>query len=162
MKTTTSAGTAIEGKTDAKGGWMLPGIGKGVWTVEFKKDGYVVLKAKVTVEQERTGGGFLLTRQLQKLVQNDGHLLGIEAHQSDIGLFPKNRDQQTLMVKGAHQDVLTMSFVIESAEFRFTQPLGEFMGRGKRARREGGQDAEIKRTRFTALGEEVAPLVDQG
>ncbi len=52
VKTTTSAGTAIEGKTDAKGGWMLPGIGKGVWTVEFKKDGYVVLKAKVTVEQE--------------------------------------------------------------------------------------------------------------
>jgi hypothetical protein len=52
VKTTTSAGTAIEGKTDAKGGWMLPGIGKGVWTVEFKKDGYVLLKAKVTVEQE--------------------------------------------------------------------------------------------------------------
>jgi hypothetical protein len=52
VKTATSAGTAIEGKTDAKGGWMLPGIGKGVWTVEFKKDGYVVLKAKVTVEQE--------------------------------------------------------------------------------------------------------------
>jgi hypothetical protein len=52
VKTVTSAGTAIEGKTDAKGGWMLPGIGKGVWTVEFKKDGYVVLKAKVTVEQE--------------------------------------------------------------------------------------------------------------
>lgn len=52
VKTSTSAGTAIEGKTDAKGGWMLPGIGKGVWTVEFKKDGYVVLKAKVTVEQE--------------------------------------------------------------------------------------------------------------
>jgi hypothetical protein len=52
VTTTTSAGTAIEGKTDAKGGWMLPGIGKGVWTVEFKKDGYVVLKAKVTVEQE--------------------------------------------------------------------------------------------------------------
>ncbi len=52
VKTTTSAGTAIEGKTDAKGAWMLPGIGKGVWTVEFKKDGYVLLKAKVTVEQE--------------------------------------------------------------------------------------------------------------
>jgi len=52
VKTTTSAGTAIEGKTDAKGTWMLPGIGKGVWTVEFKKDGYVLLKAKVTVEQE--------------------------------------------------------------------------------------------------------------
>jgi hypothetical protein len=52
VKTSTSAGTAIEGKTDAKGGWMLPGIGKGVWTVEFKKDGYVLLKAKVTVEQE--------------------------------------------------------------------------------------------------------------
>jgi redox-regulated HSP33 family molecular chaperone len=52
VKTTTSAGTAIEGKTDAKGSWMLPGIGKGVWTVEFKKDGYVLLKAKVTVEQE--------------------------------------------------------------------------------------------------------------
>jgi Carboxypeptidase regulatory-like domain len=52
VKTTTSAGTAIEGKTDAKGGWMLPGIGKGVWTVEFTKAGYVVLKAKVTVEQE--------------------------------------------------------------------------------------------------------------
>ncbi len=52
VKTTTSAGTSIEGKTDAKGGWMLPGIGKGVWTVEFKKDGYVLLKAKVTVEQE--------------------------------------------------------------------------------------------------------------
>ena len=52
VKTTTSAGTAIEGKTDAKGGWMLPGIGKGVWTVEFKKDGYILLKAKVTVEQE--------------------------------------------------------------------------------------------------------------
>jgi hypothetical protein len=52
VKTATSAGTAIEGKTDAKGGWMLPGIGKGVWTVEFKKDGYVLLKAKVTVEQE--------------------------------------------------------------------------------------------------------------
>ena len=52
VKTSTSAGTAIEGKTDDKGGWMLPGIGKGVWTVEFKKDGYVVLKAKVTVEQE--------------------------------------------------------------------------------------------------------------
>ncbi len=52
VKTVTSAGTAIEGKTDAKGGWMLPGIGKGVWTVEFKKDGYVLLKAKVTVEQE--------------------------------------------------------------------------------------------------------------
>jgi hypothetical protein len=52
VKTTTSAGTPIEGKTDPKGGWMLPGIGKGVWTVEFSKTGYVVLKAKVTVEQE--------------------------------------------------------------------------------------------------------------
>jgi redox-regulated HSP33 family molecular chaperone len=52
VKTSTSAGTAIEGKTDAKGTWMLPGIGKGVWTVEFSKAGYVVLKAKVTVEQE--------------------------------------------------------------------------------------------------------------
>src|ERR1043165_6382989 len=53
VKTTTSAGTASEGKTDARGVWRLPGSGKGVWPVEMNRAGSAVIRPKVTVTRER-------------------------------------------------------------------------------------------------------------
>jgi hypothetical protein len=52
IQTKTALGAAIDAKTDAKGNWVVPGLGKGLWEVDFVKDGFVRVKAKVTIEQE--------------------------------------------------------------------------------------------------------------
>lgn len=52
IQTKTALGDAIDVKTDAKGNWVVPGLGKGVWEVDFVKDGFVKVKAKITVEKE--------------------------------------------------------------------------------------------------------------
>jgi len=52
IQTKTALGDAIDAKTDAKGGWVVPGLGKGLWEVDFVKDGFIKVKAKITVEKE--------------------------------------------------------------------------------------------------------------
>jgi hypothetical protein len=52
IQTKTALGAAIDAKTDAKGNWVVPGLGKGLWEVDFAKDGFTKVKAKVTVDKE--------------------------------------------------------------------------------------------------------------
>ena len=52
VHTKTVAGAAIEAKSNAKGDWVVPGLGKGLWEVDFTKDGYRSVKAKVTLSTE--------------------------------------------------------------------------------------------------------------
>lgn len=52
IQTKTVLGMAIDAKTDAKGNWVVPGLGKGLWEVDFTKDGFTKLKAKVTIDKE--------------------------------------------------------------------------------------------------------------
>jgi hypothetical protein len=48
------SGGAIETKSDAKGEWLLGGMGRGEWKVEFTKTGYRPVTMKVTIEKELT------------------------------------------------------------------------------------------------------------
>ena len=52
IQTKTVKGGAIEAKTDAKGNWIVPGLGRGTWEVDFAKEGFRGVKAKVTIETE--------------------------------------------------------------------------------------------------------------
>ena len=52
ISTKTALGLAIDAKTDAKGNWVVPGLGKGLWEVDFVKDGFTKVKAKVTIDKE--------------------------------------------------------------------------------------------------------------
>ena len=52
IQTKTALGLAIDAKTDAKGNWVVPGLGKGLWEVDFQKDGFTKVKAKVTIDKE--------------------------------------------------------------------------------------------------------------
>lgn len=45
-------GGAIEATTDEKGEWAVRGIGRGEWKIEFRKEGYVTVVAKVLLERE--------------------------------------------------------------------------------------------------------------
>lgn len=45
-------GGAIDTKSDAKGNWLLGGMGRGEWKVEFTKTGYKPLTMKVTIVKE--------------------------------------------------------------------------------------------------------------
>ena len=42
----------IEGKTDAKGEWLLVGVARGNWLISFDKDGFSTKLVKVLVEKE--------------------------------------------------------------------------------------------------------------
>jgi hypothetical protein len=42
----------LEGKTDAKGEWVLAGVARGNWVVTFEKDGYPTKVVKMMVEKE--------------------------------------------------------------------------------------------------------------
>jgi hypothetical protein len=42
----------LEGKTDAKGGWVLAGVARGNWVVTFEKEGYPTKVVKMVVEKE--------------------------------------------------------------------------------------------------------------
>ena len=42
----------LEGKTDAKGNWVLAGVARGNWFVTFEKDGFETRVLKVLVEKE--------------------------------------------------------------------------------------------------------------
>jgi hypothetical protein len=42
----------IEGKTDAKGDWLLAGVARGNWLVSFDKEGFPSKLVKVVVEKE--------------------------------------------------------------------------------------------------------------
>lgn len=42
----------LEGKTDAKGEWVLAGVARGNWVVTFEKDGYPTKVVKMLVEKE--------------------------------------------------------------------------------------------------------------
>jgi len=52
IQTKTALGAAIGAKSNAKGDWVVPGLGKGLWEVDFTKDGYRPVKAKVTLTAE--------------------------------------------------------------------------------------------------------------
>lgn len=52
VRTATGSGEQIDCDTDAKGKWMLTGIGRGEWHVLVVKPGYGAKKLKVTVERE--------------------------------------------------------------------------------------------------------------
>jgi Carboxypeptidase regulatory-like domain len=42
----------IEGKTDAKGDWILSGVARGNWLVSFEKTGFPTKMVKVVIEKE--------------------------------------------------------------------------------------------------------------
>jgi hypothetical protein len=42
----------LEGKSDAKGEWVLAGVARGSWVVTFEKDGFPTKVVKVLVEKE--------------------------------------------------------------------------------------------------------------
>lgn len=42
----------IEGKTDAKGEWVLAGVARGNWVVTFEKEGFPTKVVKMLVEKE--------------------------------------------------------------------------------------------------------------
>jgi hypothetical protein len=52
--TATLPGSAgeITGKSDAKGAWIIGGMGRGEWDVVFEKPGYAPRKAKVVLQVE--------------------------------------------------------------------------------------------------------------
>lgn len=42
----------LEGKTDAKGEWVLAGVARGNWVVTFEKEGFPTKVVKMLVEKE--------------------------------------------------------------------------------------------------------------
>lgn len=52
VKAPLMGGGAIEATTDEKGEWVVRGIGRGEWKIEFRKEGYVTVVAKVLLERE--------------------------------------------------------------------------------------------------------------
>ncbi len=52
VRTSTLGGDLIECESDAKGRWILTGIGRGSWEVLVVKTGYGAKKLKVNVERE--------------------------------------------------------------------------------------------------------------
>ena len=42
----------IEGKSDAKGEWLLVGVARGNWLVSFDKDGFPTKLVKMLIEKE--------------------------------------------------------------------------------------------------------------
>ena len=52
IQTRTSKGTLIEAKTGAKGDWVVAGLGRGQWDVDFVKDGFKTVRAQVTIDTE--------------------------------------------------------------------------------------------------------------
>jgi hypothetical protein len=42
----------ITGKSDAKGNWIIGGMGRGEWDVTFEKPGYTPRKAKISLQVE--------------------------------------------------------------------------------------------------------------
>jgi hypothetical protein len=42
----------LEGKTDAKGEWVLAGVARGSWVVTFEKEGFPTKVVKMMVEKE--------------------------------------------------------------------------------------------------------------
>jgi len=52
IKTTTSAGTVLECKSEADGKWTLGGIGRGEWILSFTKAGFSTKRIKAIVERE--------------------------------------------------------------------------------------------------------------
>ena len=52
IETKTMDGVAIKATTAADGKWVGAGLGKGMWEVDFVKDGVVRVKAKVTIATE--------------------------------------------------------------------------------------------------------------
>lgn len=45
-------GGTLDAKSDAKGNWLLGGLGRGEWKVSFSKAGYKPLTLKVTIVKE--------------------------------------------------------------------------------------------------------------
>ena len=52
IETKTMDGVAIKATSGADGKWVVAGLGKGLWEVDFVKDGFVRVKAKVTIATE--------------------------------------------------------------------------------------------------------------
>jgi hypothetical protein len=52
IETKTMDGVAIKATSAADGKWVVAGLGKGLWEVDFVKDGFVRVKAKVTIATE--------------------------------------------------------------------------------------------------------------
>ena len=52
IETKTMDGVAIKATSSADGKWIVAGLGKGIWEVDFVKDGFVRVKAKVTIATE--------------------------------------------------------------------------------------------------------------
>ena len=48
----TVGGDAVESASDAKGKWVLAGIGRGEWLVTVLKPGFAAKRLKITVERE--------------------------------------------------------------------------------------------------------------
>ncbi len=45
-------GSALEGKSDAKGKWVVAGVGKGEFAASFTKDGFATKRLKLVLEKE--------------------------------------------------------------------------------------------------------------
>lgn len=52
FRTQTVGGDAVESASDAKGKWVLAGIGRGEWLVTVLKPGFAAKRLKITVERE--------------------------------------------------------------------------------------------------------------
>jgi hypothetical protein len=52
LRTATAGGDPIEAATDAKGRWILAGIGRGDWQITVLKPGFVAKRLKLSVERE--------------------------------------------------------------------------------------------------------------
>lgn len=45
-------GSALEGKSDAKGKWVVAGVGRGEFAASFTKDGFTTKRLKLVLEKE--------------------------------------------------------------------------------------------------------------
>jgi hypothetical protein len=52
LRTATASGDVIETTSDAKGRWLLVGIGRGDWQLTVLKPGFVAKRLRLTVERE--------------------------------------------------------------------------------------------------------------
>ena len=52
IETKTLDGVDIKATSGADGKWVMAGLGKGQWDVNFAKDGFTRVRAKVTIETE--------------------------------------------------------------------------------------------------------------
>ncbi len=52
IETKTLDGAEIKATSGADGKWVVAGLGKGQWDVNFAKDGFTRVRAKVTIETE--------------------------------------------------------------------------------------------------------------